>query len=188
MDQNDQGPGGSRKLTLVVIVLIIGGLIGFWLGRKYERKVSPKPSTAATEGQPEGQEGENKSMTEGINLPGLGAEATGGNTVLVEDQATGNTVAVKALSLVKDGWVAIHRDSDGKPAGIMGAQRFNAGKNQTGTVDLLSSTEEGKVYYAMLHDDDDGDHKFDRTKDLPVKDAEGNPIMVRFVATAKTGQ
>ncbi len=87
------------------------------------------------------------------------------------------------VAFAVDGWVAIHEESDGKPGRILGARRFGIGINQSGSVELLRPTQEGKVYFAMLHADD-GDRQFDHTKDLPLADPQGNVILMRFVAAA----
>ncbi len=58
---------------------------------------------------------------------------------------------------------------------------FEKGINP-GKITLTEKTVDGGIYYAMLHSDD-GDKKFDATKDLPLKDSKGNIIMKIFHAT-----
>ena len=152
-----------------VVLVVLAGVIGFWLGW-----------TAAQRSGGERRVGEG----DGVDFSNV---VLGGNSVLVNDQAAGKMVRVVTLNLAQDGWVAIHEDRDGKPANILGAQWFPAGQGQSGSVDLLRSSENGKVYYAMLHSDD-GDRKFDHTKDLPLADPQGSPIMVRFLATTKAAE
>ena len=116
----------------------------------------------------------------GITLP------SGANTVAVDDQDAGSTATIRKAALSEEGWVVIHEDWNGKPGNILGARRLPAGEHQAIVVELLRSTEGGKVYYAMLHRDD-GDKAFAHTRDLPFVDAAGSPIMMRFVATTKPG-
>lgn len=113
--------------------------------------------------------------------------AARGNVLSVEDQKPGNMVVIQSLTMGANGWVVIYDDSNGKPSHILGAHRFNAGTYARQNVELLKGTEEGKVYYAMLHADD-GDRKFDYRTDLQVKDGSDNTVMMRFVATNKSAQ
>lgn len=125
--------------------------------------------------------------TTGVSLTGQLSAAAGKNSVSVEDQKPGNNVLIQSLSLAVTGWVVIHDDNNGKPGHILGAHRFNVGTYAGQNVELLKGTEEGKVYYAMLHADD-GDRQFDYRVDLPLKDETGNMVMMRFVATSKSAQ
>ena len=140
------------------------GFIGFWLGR-------------ATQNDRGGTE-DGDGLASGLTL-------TGGNAIAVSDQPPGNAVTIQMVVLATSSWVVIHEDAEGKPGRILGARRFDGtgGKQQSGGVDLLRGTEEGRVYYAMLHLDD-GDRQFDHTKDLPIADQQGNVILMRFVASA----
>lgn len=144
---------------------MLAGALGFWLGR----------------GLPSRPAGQATGPAEAANISGL--TLLGGNAIAVNDQPPGMRVEVSLVSLAADGWVVVHEDLNGKPGRILGAQRFNAGQNQTGAADLLRGIEEGRVYYAMLHADD-GDRQFDHQKDLPLRDPQGNAILMRFVATA----
>jgi hypothetical protein len=104
------------------------------------------------------------------------------NRIVVSDQFPGNVVYLSSVQLAKGGWVVIHKDNAGTPGAIIGSAWFDKGINP-GKVTLSESTVEGKTYYAMLHSDN-GDKVFDVTKDLPLKDANGNVIMKMFKATA----
>lgn len=102
---------------------------------------------------------------------------------IVADQAPGGAVRIAAVNFDEPGWVAIRENKNGEPANIIGAKRFEPGKHQNGSVELLRQTKEGSVYFAALYRDD-GDRAFDYKKDAPVTDASGNPVLVRFVASA----
>ena len=156
-----------QKIIAAAVLFILGGAIGFWLGRSAGQGWSAVGPVAPSPVPPSGQ----------------GTVLVGGNAIAVNDQSPGSKVAVSLVSLAADGWVVIHDERDGTPASILGARRFDVGANQTGSVDLLRPTEEGKVYYAMLHADD-GDRQFDHEKDLPIRDSQGNAILMRFVASA----
>ena len=159
----------SQAIIAAAVLIILSGGIGFWLGRSAERGEFPGLIRPETGEEP------------GPDISGV--ILTGGNAIAVNDQPPGMNVAAALVTLAQDGWVVIHEDADGQPGRILGAQLFNAGQSQSGTVELLRGTEEGRVYYAMLHSDD-GDRQFDHTKDLTIRDPQGNIIHMRFVATA----
>lgn len=102
-----------------------------------------------------------------------------GNKILVNDQPAGLKVDISSVTLPKGGWVVVHESIDGKPQNILGAQRFDAGL-WDGTIDLLRNTEEGEMYYVMLHKDN-GDKQFDYKNDTPILSG-GNPITTTFYA------
>lgn len=100
------------------------------------------------------------------------------NIVEVADQGAGATVVIALTTLDADAWVAIHDDENGTPGRILGARRLPAGTN-SGEIELLRDTLPGHLYFAVIHDDD-GDKKFDHTRDLPKKNSLGRIIMAGF--------
>lgn len=109
---------------------------------------------------------------EALSLP------LGHNTLIVSEQYAGGSVFIALATLSRGAWVAIHEDSDGKPANILGARYFPAGKT-AGTVDLLRATVPGRTYHAVVHQDD-GDREFDFRTDEPLQDPFGNLVMSSF--------
>ena len=99
--------------------------------------------------------------------------------IVVAQQLAGTEVTLGALSLPQKYWVAIHEDTQGRPAKILGAKSFAAGTHTGVKMKLVRATVPGQAYYAMLHADD-GDGKFDAQKDMPVTKSGGAPVMVRF--------
>ena len=187
MDQNQEGQRSYRRYIWAVVLLLVGGMVGFWLGKKAEnRYAAERNDNNAQNTSVEGSGNGGSEMPIGdLNLSGSGATASKDNAVAVSDQVPGSMAKIATVAMVKDGWVVVHEDANGKPGKILGARRLNAGSNKDVEVELLKATEESKVYYAMIHADD-GDKQFDYTKDLPVADAGGGVVMMRFVATANT--
>jgi hypothetical protein len=104
------------------------------------------------------------------------------NRVVVADQYPGNVVYVSSVQLANPGWVVIHKDENGKPGKVIGSTYFDKGINP-GKITLTENTADGSIYYAMLHADD-GDKKFDATKDAEIKDSRGTVISKIFRATS----
>ena len=103
------------------------------------------------------------------------------NSITVNDQLAGLRVDIGEFTLAKNGWIVIYEDNNGKPGNILGAHRYNAGTYEKGEVNLLRNTEEGSVYYAMIHSDN-GDKKFDYKDDTPVLNSSRVPVMSAFNA------
>ncbi len=143
---------------IVIIVLIIIGIMVFG-NKKTDTEMTPSDETATTE-----------------------PISTESNRVVLSDQFPGNVVYVSSVTLANPGWVEIHKDNAGTPGAIIGSLYMDKGTNPGGKITLTSPTVEGAVYYAMLHTDD-GDKKFDASKDLPLKDSNGNIVMKLFHAT-----
>ncbi len=100
------------------------------------------------------------------------------NRVVVLDQFPGNIVYISSVQLAKPGFVVIKSDKNGVAGDVIGFQYFDKGINP-GKITLTKSTVDGAMYYAQLYTDD-GDKKFDATKDTSIKDATGNDIMKLF--------
>lgn len=181
------------KNTVIVgiILFVVGALVGFGADREYMRRKSDAGDQQADQQTEKDYKeiagAETPDTIIGPSLTGQAGTSMSQNSISVEDQKPGSLVTVQSFTFGTDGWVVIHDDVGGKPGHILGAHRFNAGTYTGRDVELLQQTEEGRVYYAMLHADD-GDKQFDYRVDLPVKDETGNIIMMRFVATAKSAQ
>ncbi len=145
--------------AIVIIVLIIIGIMVF--GNKSTEAPATDDSMMDDSGD---------SMSQEVNR------------IVMTDQYPGNVVHISSVQLSKGGWVEIHKDNNGTPGEIIGSQWFDAGI-APGKITLTKPTVEGGLYYAMLHMDD-GDKKFDATKDLPLKDSKGAVIMKPFRASA----
>jgi hypothetical protein len=147
--------------VIVIIVLIIIGIMVF------------------------GSKDEN---TDPIDNPGTTTPGTtvGINRVVMSDQYPGNIVHLSSVQFENGGWVVVRKDNSGQPGTILGQTYFEKGI-APGRVTLSQSMVEGGTYYAVLHADD-GDKKFDATKDLPLKDGNGNIIMKIFRAAASVGE
>jgi hypothetical protein len=149
--------------VIVIVVLIIIGVMVF--GNK---GTTPTDNTGA-----------------GISNTTDTTDSTEVNRIVMGDQFPGNVVFVSSVNLANGGWVEIHADNNGQPGAYIGSMYFGPGLN-TGKITLTKPTVEGGLYYAMLHSDD-GDKKFDATKDLPLKDSKGDIIMKLFRAAASVG-
>lgn len=91
------------------------------------------------------------------------SEISGDSSLVVVDQAAGESVAVTFMDLPEGGWIAIKEVSSSR---ILGAGRFPHGAT-SGAVELLRATVAGGEYEAIVYEDD-GDKMFDHKKDMPV--------------------
>ncbi len=158
MEPNQGIKGWQWVVTVIVIIILI--VLGYYLFKgsnsapTTETPVTTEPTTT---------------------------EMSEVNRIVVSDQYPGNVVYISSVQLANAGWVEIHKDNKGTPGAIIGSMYFNKGINP-GKITLTEKTVDGGIYYAMLHSDD-GDKKFDTTKDVPLKDSKGNVIMKLFHAT-----
>jgi cytoskeletal protein RodZ len=159
----EQNPQGVKPMTWVIaiVVIIVLVILGIWL-------FGSKSSTPATTETP--------ATTDDTTAAAV-------NRVVVSDQFPGNVVYLSSVQLAQGGFVAIQKDNAGTPGAVIGSAWFDKGINP-GKITLSQSTVEGGTYYAVMYNDTDGDMKFDATKDMPLKDANGNVIMKVFKATA----
>jgi len=103
------------------------------------------------------------------------------NSLLVDTQKAGDEVVVKNINVSKPGYVVIQESSDGKPGRIMGSSNLlNAGETKETYVKAEISSD--KEYFAVLYTET-GDKFFNKAKDVPIEDTEGNIIMMKFGVT-----
>lgn len=159
-EENNKNESGSNKVVLAAIVFFLIGFGTAWM--------FAKPVEAPVD--------EVKEEVVNANIPLMSV-----NTVEVDDQKVGSTVFLKSIKFENAGWVAIHDNNEGVPGNILGAAWFPSGEN-SGLVELLRNTENGKTYFAMIRSDD-GDKKFDNKIDVPITDASGAIIMAKFMTS-----
>ena len=113
----------------------------------------------------------------GSPLSGL---LVGSNAIYAADQQPGDTVSISMAVLQTSGYVVIHEDKDGAPGAILGSSKvLTQGQSTDVSISLSRTSQDGEILYAMLHVDD-GDGTFDPTQDGPVKDDQGNIILMTF--------
>lgn len=178
-----------NKVT--ILVFLVGIVVGFgsaslWLRRSNNAGTSGEADSTIAEGMSAEDSDEAAEKSADLSLAEISAALSGGkNSVTAADQPAGDTVAVASAALAKDAWIAVHEDINGNPGKILGAQMFPAG-DTSGIIQLLRATATGRTYHVMIHADD-GDREFSAAEDMPVKNAEGNPVMAKFTASAAAG-
>lgn len=100
------------------------------------------------------------------------------DTLTVSNQAAGLYVVVAQAHITEGDWVVVQEDRMGQPGSTLGAARFVGGAT-TGTVELLRGTISGQTYHAVVYKDN-GDRIFSLEGDMPLRDTNGNSIMVTF--------
>lgn len=114
-----------------------------------------------------------------VSLAGLTSAATAATDVIsAKDQKVANkSVIAASVSASKAGCLVVHKaDATGtKPGKIIGDVAIKAGENTDVTVPLTSDVKAGSKLILMLHEESDGDAKFD-DKDKPVMN-DGKMVM-----------
>ena len=85
---------------------------------------------------------------------------------------------IEMVSIEKKGFVVVHEDDGGKVGKIVGTSSLlNAG--ETKEVTVMMKIHAGLSHLAMLHVDN-GDGVFDEKQDLPLKNENGDYVMMSF--------
>lgn len=100
------------------------------------------------------------------------------NMVVVLDQKPGDAIVASQIYLAKPGYLVIH-DVEGK---ILGSSTLlQVGESNNVQVRLTVTTKDGEMYHAMLHNELNGNTRFDEAVDVPVESRMGGPIMGMFM-------
>lgn len=178
-NMSDSGNQKDNKDNKVWWFLLIGLIVGFIIGA-----LAVDKGYILSGGQNGDSDEDTATTTDSDSATG-GIILEGKNAINVEDQKQGMEVKISMTAVESPTWIAIHEDREGEPGNILGALLvFPGSDNKDMTVDLQRGTVAGKTYYAMFHNDDGGDKLFDYKKDTPLKDSQGNVIMMKFEATA----
>ena len=167
-------PEGQKRMGFIritaygLVFFIIGFGIGwFWFGK--ESLLAEQAGEENSVITPSVEQKENAAAV----LGELSSEKSGENKVsvendliLVKDQVAGNTVSIEKVALKENSWVAVQDNNDGSLGNILGVQWLPAGEN-SGGVELLRNTEEGKSYFVTIYVDD-GDKEFSKVFDREV--------------------
>lgn len=152
-------------VSIAIIIILVG--LGFYMWKGSSTTVTPDDTTGANTG----------------NSISTTTNAVTVNSITITDQFPGNIVYASSVRLSDNGFIVIHKDNSGTPGDIIGSQYLAKGINPA-KITLTADTTDGKTYHAMLHKDD-GDKKFDATKDLPIKDSSGKTVMKAFKVTSE---
>ncbi len=171
-------------MLMIAIVVILAAIAIYWIaGRSAKAPEIPSVSNNTTNTPTAPANAATNTTTPSPNTkpPVADSPLTGDNNSLsIASQAAGKSVVVDALSLIKPGFVTIHEiDAQGKPGKIIGTSKLITAGAKTDLI-VAANTVAGKTYIAMLHIDD-GNGKFDITKDKEATDANGRPVEIKFV-------
>ncbi len=111
-----------------------------------------------------------------LGFGGVALAAT--DAISAKDQKlSNNSVTAALVAASKAGYLVVHEaDATGMKAGkILGSTSVKAGENKDVTVTLTSDSKAGSTLILMLHEESDGDTKFD-DKDKPVM-TDGKVVM-----------
>ena len=103
------------------------------------------------------------------------------NAIMANNQAPGVSVKVSFVSFAKGGYIVIHEEKDSAPGSVLGnVGHLLPGESRDMEVMLSRPSVDKENLFAMLHQDN-GDGVFNLSDDAPIKDDEGNIMMVKFM-------
>ena len=112
-------------------------------------------------------------------LPFGFAGAAMADEITVEEQPSGDTLAVDSVTIAEDGWLVVHAMKDGKPVvpASLGHIAVKAGTTTDIVVPLTTPTQSGDQIMLMLHVDQGtkGTYEFPGA-DAPVMQ-DGQPVV-----------
>jgi len=88
-------------------------------------------------------------------------------SISINDQAAGDMVSVKSVTLQKNGWVAVRENIDGEIGKVLGATWLPKGTHKEVSIELLRPTLSEHKYFAVLFIDD-GDKHFSSRIDTMI--------------------
>lgn len=187
MSDKDQKDQSGKTFTVALIAFIVGFVLAFLIFGTGEKDTTPADTSSDTDTEMEEvMDGDTSMMEE--NDGTIPADGTGGevkdlpktlrSNISAENQVFGETVT-SSVETDQVSWVVVYEDTNGVPGNILGAKLVDIGR-YTVEVKLLRGTLPDRLYYVKLQADD-GDHKFDLSKDLPlVNNVTGQEIMTAF--------
>jgi len=171
--------GFMRLIAYGLVFFIIGFGIGwFWFGKSgwSQEQTGEENSAALSEA---GQEEKVVAVLEKPSLESGGEQiVVSDNFITVKDQIAGSVVNIEKAALKENSWVAVQDNNDGSLGNILGVQWLPAGEN-SGGVELLRNTEEGKSYFVTIYVDD-GDKEFSKVFDREVVGANEEALKFEF--------
>lgn len=124
-------------------------------------------------------EEENKLVNEESVL--VAPMAVSENAVLIDNQAPGISVKISFVSFTDGGYVVIHEEKNGVSGAILGSVgHLLPGESKDLEVMLSRKSVDKENLFVILHKDN-GDGVFKAIDDAPIKDDEGNIIMMKFM-------
>jgi hypothetical protein len=167
----------TNIIIWVILALVVGLLIGYGFGRQMGGAGDMVTSTDMTSTSTAATTTSKASGLLGSGVKPVTGIVAQGNSVSVVDQPAGMSVTVKSAMLSQEAWVAI-RDSSGA---TLGAALFPAGAHTDVSVPLLSPTQAGQNYQALIYFDD-GTKTFNLHTETIVLNPDGSVAGTTFDA------
>ena len=159
-------------LVAVILIIIIGG---FWIWSNKEEVISPIAKVFNTK---------DKEQTEEVKKQSANQKswqtANGAYSLEIEEQRAGDLMKIKSLTFAEDGWLVVYTNENDQPKNILSAYRFSKGSVEYWDMSLIKNLEANTKYHAVVFNED-GDRKFDYTKDQRVLDEDGQIMSVSFM-------
>jgi hypothetical protein len=157
------------KVALIVIAILVVAGAGFWYWTNkssFMPQPTLKPPVNVTEVSP--------------------SPNTQVNMIKASDQSDGDVLSVDSVTNAKPVFVVLHKATkEGTPGTVVGvSDLLSEGTHDSLDIDISPIAKKGDIYFAMLHEDSNGNKKYDgETTDMPIKDESGQMVMAKFTIT-----
>ena len=101
--------------------------------------------------------------------------------IYFEKKAPGNDIEINAVFLKQGGFVVVYENTAVPMGELLAISKYlEVGEHFEIPLHLFRKTKDGEVFTVMLHADD-GDKKFDLSKDAPVRDDKGEGVYTELI-------
>lgn len=157
------------KTWIFIFVVVLVTIIGAWIQSSHK------------ESSPVVQAFEQKSQTTERITKANEMIKSGGNSVYIEDQPSGQSnVVVGFTVLTEPGFVVIHEDNNGVPGKVIGSSDLINGRVEQLSIPISDPLVSDHVYYAILHKDN-SNGIFLETEDGFMDDKDQTVVMMSFL-------
>lgn len=109
----------------------------------------------------------------------------GTSEITIGSELPGSTITVADANFKEKSFLAVRREENGEPGGIIGVSNLlPVGKNKNIVINLNQATREAEIIYIVAHIDGDRNGIFQFPgPDIPLNDSNGNSIIARVTVS-----
>jgi hypothetical protein len=169
----------QNMLIVAAVAVVVGGGV-YWYSKSSEPKIEPIDLPTGQNLQANNANGQ----TNTVVPAGDPSQIKGKNLINLGPQKPGNSLIVDLVNLVKPGYIVVYQaTSQGKAGSLVAVSPLiKAGTSE----DLVvkAALRPSTTYVVVLRGDD-GDGKFNATKDIQLNDVNGKPVSQNITTSSK---